>query len=254
MSQRFDLLSIKFRDEQFGEGTIEINENTSQAELQHKRKWYSDSWETVTKFAFTPKTSIEVHGTAVSVQDLYFTAKDEQDAAMIARLIAKPGFEERKRTRLQILKQFEEQVRRFLALRLEGLSVAENLRKAPRQTVVESSHLLSEDAVDPFDELLEVYSRRLRDAQSGIDLVSKRVTDELRGQWTEDIYAIVYGISSIQDAIYSNDRPNLEKGLNFMSDLCGKRVDGLEGLSAADLTSKLLEEGFTYISRLVQST
>lgn len=128
-----------------------------------------------------------------------------------------------------------------------------NLRKSPRQTVIESAHLLSPDTCDPIDELLEMHLRRLRDGLSGLDAVSKHITEEVKGEWSEKLYALIYGIGTIQDAIFNNDQATQEKGLNFMSNLCAKKLEGLEGLSAGEITNSLLEEALKHISQLMES-
>jgi hypothetical protein len=195
---------------------------------------------------------LDTQATKISVGDLLFSAVNEQDAATIAGLIRKPRVEERRRIRQDVLTQFKESARHFLLLRAEALAVSSNLRKAPRQTVIESAHLLSRDTCDPIDLLLELYLRRVRDALGSLDVVSERIAEEVRGQWSEELCAVMYGVCALQDSVFNNDQATQKKGLNFMSNLCAKKLEGVEGLSASEITNSLLEEAFKHISQLME--
>lgn len=117
MSRKFKILSIKHQDKQYAEGFLEIDEDINQVEvLRHRRKWFRESWETVTKLNYTPKTVMDIQTTKISVGDLYFSAVNERDAAAIAGLISKPRVEERTRIRKDVLTQFQESARHFLLL------------------------------------------------------------------------------------------------------------------------------------------
>jgi len=263
MSIEFKLKSIKYSNKQYREGLIRINEGNREVEvLYRKTRLFRSSWETITKFTYDAQTVISVSGTMATIDDLYMDVESIHDSETISNLISKPRHEQeallqatRKRFE-EVLQQVEEPTRGFLTLRTKTLSFISDLKTTPRQALLQLSSMLPEVTEDPVSEILQIYSERLQRAleeiRAALDVVDEGIGRTLIGK----IYALIYGIGVIQNAVFKGDEAYMETGVGLLSQVCSKDLKeiDLRGLPLDEVTNRLLDESFGSLRQAVLSS
>ena len=263
MSLEFKLKSIKYSNKEYREGLIRINEGNKEVEvLYRKTRLFRSSWETITRLTYDAQTVISVSGTMATIDDLYMEAESIQDSETICNLISKPRYEQEALLRAtqkrveKVLQQVEEPTRRFLTLRTKTLGFISDLKTTPRQALLQSSSMLPEVTEDPISEMLQIYSERLQRALEEIQAVLDSVDEGIDRALIDKIYAFVYGIGVIQDAIFKGDEAYLETGLGLLSQVCSKDLKAIDfrGVPLDEVTNRLLDQSFGYLRQAVLSS
>lgn len=262
MSLEFKLKSIKYSSKEFGEGLIRINEVNKEVEvLYRKTRLFRGNWETITKFTYDAQSTASISGTMVTMNDLCVEAAGIQDSQTISDLINKPRYEREAVLRAtqkrveEVLQQVEEPIRRFLTLRTKTLDFLSNLKTAPRQALLQSSSILSEDTEDPIDEILQIYSVELQRALEEIQAVLDGVGNGIDRALMDKIYALVYGMGIIQNGVFEGDEAYVERGLGLLSQVCSKDLEiDLKGRPLDEVTNIVLDQSFGYLRQTMLSS
>jgi len=249
MSQSFALKSIRYSTKQLGEGSVNIDENSSGVEvLEHRKMLFKDSWKLVKSFKFDAQTDVRLDGARLFVDDLELETEDENASKTIADILSKPRHEVLRRAKQQALEQVAKSAKGFLTHRAEILVWAQNLRTNPRRVLLQESSALPKDTQDPVVELIQMQSTRLEKSLEIVEAAVTGISDEVRGSWVNNCYKVLYGIGIVQNAIFRSDSSLLDMGFRLLSQICSVDFNDLRNLPLEEVTSRLSDQAFAQIA------
>jgi hypothetical protein len=116
--------------------------------------------------------------------------------------------------------------------------------------------MLPEVTEDPVSEILQIYSERLQRALEEAQAVLDGIDDGIGRALINKIYALIYGVGVIQNAVFKGDEAYMKTGVGLLSQVCSKdlKETDLKGLSLDEVTNKLLDESFGSLRQAVLSS
>jgi hypothetical protein len=242
----FDLQSVKYQGRVHKKCTLYVNDERKEARILatknrifflSRQLYFLNRPVPLLSIKYDASTTVDVQGRTLTVnKDILMEASKQGESTKIADLMLQPRKEAEVKSR-QLMLHAEEGIRGFLDVRQEAFSFLTNLRRNPRKTTLELFPLLGAKQVDdPIDEMMKLYSQRLSKSMVDLDLALSGVESQVGKDQARKLYAILYFVGKLQDAIYEGRDPKklqalkdfgLELGFieTFFEGLEGKNTD-----------------------------
>jgi hypothetical protein len=190
---------------------------------------------TVARFRLEPGAEVLVDGPSIRVSELSVTLDSSAAAGEVAEILGHPAKE---REAVGLLVQAESAVTNFLQEREEAVIFLMRMMADPRDALLSVESMWVDDTKEPLDAVYAGYSARLGESLEKMKSSLTGAETKLGPRLTERLYALVYTIGSVQNALLGPD-PHLVQELS-----------ALQGVGIATTAQELRTERLT--PRLMQ--
>jgi len=250
MNMEFDLARIKYQERTYDRGSIRISEDIGEAEIFYKKKsLFSEKTISLVKFRYTPKTELRVQGRKITLNEAVMETEDEGTSKTIEDLIRKPYHDAVKLVE-QKLHEMEAPIRSYLVLRAKTLDLLANFKTKPREVTLQLSSMDPSEIVDPVEHIFKTCSDRLAQALGEMRAEMGRSSGMVGVETVQKLYALIYAIGVVQNAIFRGDESSEGDALNFLSRAFSDAPflpKDLVNLTLEDTTERLLDANFKAI-------
>lgn len=244
----FNLRSVKYKGEVYKTCTLFVNEDGKEVRILstknpafflNRQLLFLNKQVPLLTMTYDESTTVEVRQGWLRVNSsILLEARDKGDAPKIAELISRPRREAELKSKQEVLAHAEESMRNFLAMREEALGFLYHLRASPRETMLElSSKLGDQQTDDPEETMTKSYSEKIAKSSDDLNSTLSGVETQVGMDQANRLYAAVYFIGRLQDALFEGGDPKKIEALKgFGLELGFKETlfEELEKKSAGD--------------------
>ena len=239
-----EIKNLRSKNKLYTSGKISINEETKTIKLTYDKKaLFGNKIEILQEINYKSSTKFEAQGSAVTLDEISFEVSSTESLNKIREMVTKPRKDETERKE-KLLEEADESVKDFLIARAAMLGELNDLLSNPRKSLLS----LWDSDIAEDEDLLQLYhskiSSRVLDESSNMETKLTALKNDIEEDKIQKIYALVYGIGSVQKAILFKDSKLLSKSFSLIEKVTSKKlsIERYADPSIINITEKLYSE------------
>lgn len=233
----FHLKAVEYEGKRFANCTLVIDANAQKAQIKRAAGLFGRGVVPLADLSWGPGTTVQVEGATIRSGAVTFVADDEKSAQEIS--FALQGRTARSEQLEDKIKGLRGQVSAFLRMRAEGIGFLEELRKDPRQALVDKSQAYTGRYENPALEYLMKFATTLAESHAKMTYAAAEVQEAVGAEAIDRIFGFVCAVGSMQDG-FAVGTGSTEELVSFLKEL-GVDPDMPLGSDVSAATESLLQ-------------
>lgn len=235
----FSLSTVDYQGRTYTKCTLLINEQVRRAEVQRPAGLGRRKQSTIVSFEYGPGSEVSVSEVTVKIQSITLVAEEAAVADEIGRVFNAPRQEV---VRSDASAKLQETVADLLNQRAAAIDFLVRYKANPRRALFELDPPVGGKVDQPLD---DYFGRAKEGLSRALERIGPAVAAYERvfgSAVTDNVFAFVYAVGKMQDAIVSNDGAN--DGLRLLTEL------GVEAVAEQDpvkLTTDVLRRSVSLL-------